>query len=80
MKSAKSRLVKLFHFFTIPQEHSLSVVFLFVAKTARNTATDFLVFGEAAVTAPVDGFHCELGFGHFYRHTCKWTDRNYVCC
>ena len=52
MNSAKSRLVKLFRFFTTPQEDSPSVDFLFMAQAARNPAIEFLVFGEAAVKSP----------------------------
>ena len=52
MNFAKSSLVKIFRFFTTPQEDSLSVDFLFVAQAARNPAIEFLVFGEAAVKIP----------------------------
>ena len=51
MNSAKSRLVKLFHFFEAPQEDFLSADFLLVAEAAQNPAID-LFFGEAGVKSP----------------------------
>ena len=55
MNSYKSRLVKLFPFFFATPPDYLSVNFIFVAQVARDPATDFSDFGEAAVKIP-DGW------------------------
>ena len=77
MNSAKSRLVKLFHFFEAPQEDFLSADFLFAAEAAQNSAID-LFFERQVSKALVGFFHCELTLGHFYKHHCMQTNRNNV--
>ena len=79
MNFAKSKLVKLFRFFTRTREDSASADFLFWDRQHQILQLTFWFFERQLSKALVDGFHCKLPLGHFYRHTCLQTDSNYAC-
>ena len=43
-------------------------IFFFLTEDVKNSAVEFLGFGEAAVKNMVDGLHYEPPLGPFYRH------------
>ena len=64
----KSRSVKLSASLQHHRKILLLWTFFFMTEAVKNSAVDFLGFGEAAVKNLVDVLHYELPLGPFYGH------------
>lgn len=80
VNSDKSRLVKPFCFFCNRKRRFSFCIFFSSWQRQHEILQLTFSFSEKQLSkVSLDGFHCELLLGYFFRHLCMLIGRNYVC-